>query len=93
MNKLLGSKKYKTQKNTKYSINQIKHPSNSFILKGDFVSTDDILLIDENFRIFRNNKEIKIDFKLEWPIARIVSDELFLLVDGESYGTIVRSFF
>ncbi len=87
-------------------IHDIEHPNNSFIHTGDFISVDDILLIDENFKIYRNNEEVEVDLDLEWPIARIISEDTFLLVDSRSVrdnkdnawiikndGSITKSFF
>ena len=87
------------------TVNEIKYPFNSLILDGDILSETDFLLIDNENRVFRNGKEINIELKLECPIARIISDDFFILLDGDGLnqkdnawiidnnGVIVNSFY
>lgn len=65
-------------------IHKINNPFTSAVHHGDIISSDDYLLIDQEKRIFRRGNEIELNLKLEWPIARIISDDSFLLVDGDS---------
>lgn len=86
-------------------IHEIMHPSDSFIFNGDIISESDYLLIDEQKRIFRNHKKINLSIDVKWPIGKIISDDSFILIDGDTVnikdnawiihnnGTIKSSFF
>lgn len=65
-------------------IHEIKYSSDSPILNGDILNEVDYLLIDDQKRIYRNEKEINLSIDLEWPICRIISEDTFLLIDGDT---------
>jgi hypothetical protein len=64
-------------------IFDIKHPFDTFIDSGDIKSEKNFLLIDDQNNIYRNNQKIDVPLLLLSPIARIISDKYFLLVDSE----------
>ena len=40
--------------------------------------------INKKSRIYRNNEEINFKIEAEWPLIRIISDEVFILVNSDS---------
>jgi hypothetical protein len=84
-------------------IFDIKHPFDTFIDSGDIKSEKDFLLIDDQNNIYRNNQKIDVPLLLLSPIARIISEKYFLLVDSDkehenawiinNSGTILHSFY
>lgn len=65
-------------------IHKIIHPFSTHICDGDILSENNFLLIDEKNNIYRNGIKINIKMDLEFPIIRIISDDHFILVDGDS---------
>ncbi|SEC00301.1 hypothetical protein SAMN04489761_2221 [Tenacibaculum sp. MAR_2009_124] len=79
----------------------------SKILGVDYNSNGDVIYIDEEAKVFRNNKKIKIKGlnQITTPVIKITSEERFLLIDKDggsgmdncwiinNRGTIESSFF
>ncbi|MEL7423458.1 MAG: hypothetical protein AAFN81_10735 [Bacteroidota bacterium] len=68
------------------TIDVIENIFKSPIYDIDIKSKSDFLLINEKGVICRNRKRIDAQLKLSWPIVRIISEELFLLVDADKPG-------
>lgn len=65
-------------------IHEINHPSSESIFNGDFLSENNFIFINKKSRIYRNNEEINFKIEAEWPLIRIISDEVFILVNSDS---------
>jgi len=65
-------------------IHEIPHPFSQFMRDGDILSPNNFLLIDEKNTIYRNGVKINIQLDIKYPIVRIISDDYFLLIDGDN---------
>ena len=74
-------------------ISEIPHGCDQFFLNGDFISTDNYVIINDREEVFRNGKllEIKGMHSFEFSTVSIISSELFILVDGGKHSNYKES--
>lgn len=66
-------------------ITEIAHNCKDYFYDGDFVSSDNYVLINDCKEVFRNGQKIELEkcCSLDFPRVSIISSEQFILVDSE----------
>lgn len=66
-------------------ITEISLDCDKRFIDGDYISTDNYVVINDRKEIFRNGNLIKLDKEcsVDFPRVRIISPKQFLLMDGE----------